>query len=164
MLCYVMLCYVMSCHVLLCEAGQQQYKLCCSGGMSFASRSVSASCQAAHALLYGCFQVPMSLPIRVWNIDCPGCRGLTSALFQHTREQSDDAKGERIRQLQCTLSDLIDERDELQYQVDSLSQSELAVELEYAQSEIRWLQTRTESAVSERQSMRTCSVLEGQEE
>lgn len=75
--------------------------------------------------------------------------------------QADDAKAERIRQLQCTLSDIIDERDELRDLVDNLSQSEQAAQLEFAQTEIQWLRSQTEGGVSERQCMQSMSAISG---
>lgn len=62
---------------------------------------------------------------------------------------TEDAKSERIRQLHHTMSTLIDERDDLLDQVDSLSQSGLAAELEDAHSEIEWLRVQVESGTTD---------------
>ena len=67
---------------------------------------------------------------------------------------TNDAKTERIRQLHHTLSALVDERDDLLHQVDCLSQSELAAELESAQSELQWLKGQVESTQSDQNSFR----------
>lgn len=79
---------------------------------------------------------------------CATCRthGSTEPAIQSNTPATDDAKSERIRQLHNTLSAIIDERDDLLDQLEGLSQSDLATELETAQSEIMFLREQVEFA------------------
>lgn len=97
-----------------------------------------------------CQKAPPCILLACCNIVdiCLSCRGISIAqsLAHSVPPATDDAKAERIRQLHHTLSEIIDERNDLRDQLETLSQSDLATELEQAECEILYLREQVESA------------------